>query len=445
MLTDIHSNQRQIAVIALFLSGLLNASITISVLSACVSVLLGQLLLSWALRRSEGRSEDKSMEWRDEMEAVNKIFDAVCTVLNGRTFEPPPLINICLLTEFNQKSGSHVVGGAIGEGHATRGCTRRKARHYLYYAVAASGLDVIQHTMLYSRYRTSSSISAAEDYIVPRHFVSVDEARKAIVVAIGGIYGSNSISAIISYLLSKEKCGNEQFAGGHAHGHMKRAAESQSTVPFHPPFVRLLRTIQAIKDHPGYSIVITGHGVGASIGSLLTKKVILMRRAPRDNVSEDGASEEENCGVEVSKVKVKVKCYAFGPCPVFRTEQESDEEWSNALECFVNGDDVVSRLCLYSAVNLKTEMVSDAEKKRILDERPKQLHIPRRKVHWLLAKEESLVYREQCEVKARGDRAKQYLSFVPERECVERIVVTEGCVGAHDIKSYKQAFAGLVE
>lgn len=448
----------------------------LSVISGCISVVLGQLLVSAAVRHAERRSEEEDeraervteerMAWFDAIQAVGKIVDSFTSSVMIR---PPPVRQVFLDTSLVR-----LLHKSLAESNFQR--AKRKApspeetlslgRHYLQYAFATygflllklcgvmdpsynpmvegtRGIDVAKYMLRLRDDQIVTSLLDGEAINVPRHFVALDEDRCSIVVA---IRGTNSISDVITDLL----CENEPFANGYAHSGMKNAAESL--------FTSLLPTLRSIlTKRPKYSIVVTGHSLGAGVAILLTK-VLLM----------NGFCD--------------VKCFAIAPCPVFGPMDKVDTEWSESLECFVNADDLVATLCLASARKLALEMerLSDMgvpieEKRRIANEHDanalqqlmskrsnrtrdpreeevEQLYIPTHHgVHWLIPANDDDPPRQAKETQREAQEhtppaflpQREYGSFIARAKMFERMHVTPGCVNAHFLNSYAGAFAGL--
>lgn len=456
-------------------------------------------------RAAAESAREQRIHWLDAIQAVGKIVDRFSSGLVA----PRTLATVFLDAGLARLLHAAILRRRlrIARNRArTRTDVLIAARRYLDFALATYGFILLKLLgVIHSDYNVAAEGSRPEDvarYIlripddhilhscldgeginVPRHFVALDTRTEAVVVA---IRGTNSISDIITDLI----CGNEPFVGGYAHAGMKSAAES-----LRASLLPVLRDVLTARPH--YSVVITGHSMGAGVAILLTKLLLM-----------DGF--------------VGVKCFAFAPCPVFGPMHRVDSEWSDALECFVHIDDLVSRLCLSSARRLALEMeqihnigLSHRERKNVInnqsailvedllrrnrqgvpDPREKevdQLYIPtHRGIHWLIPEEEEdddedytqrvaqtpsddeyddedaqemdrrVRQRARNERRQRADRfrrevAKQYLdepsayvptkrygSYIVRPRFFERILVTAGCVNAHFPNCYTAAIAGL--
>lgn len=444
-----------------------------TLLSGCVTVVVGQLLVSVGLRHTRRRSEEEGkraakahtdhMAWLDAIQAVGKIVETFSDGLRGPHSAKHIFLDTSLLRILHDScSESHLITATRKSPSQTDALVL--GRYYMDYALSTygfmllkllgvmdpsfnfmthgtRGVDVAQYMLRLRPDQILVSKLDGEGIRAPRHFVAVDEREKSIVVA---IRGTNSISDIITDLL----CDNEPFAGGYAHGGMKRAAESL--------YAAILPTLRsALAKYPSYIIAVTGHSLGAGVAILLTK-VLLM----------NGFTD--------------VKCYAIAPCPVFGPMHRVDSEWSDALECFVHHHDLVAKLCLASARNLALEMeridelqLTVPEKKQIVESRrverleklllrhQRQSRDPREKqveqlfipshhgIHWLIHDQDT----ESADTVSPG-REEEYLgqayipdaryaSYVVRPRLFRRILITPGCVSSHFPSSYTKAFAAL--
>lgn len=295
---------------------------------------------------------------------------------------------------------------------------------------------------------------------VPRHLVAVDDATRAVVVA---IRGTSSMADLITDLL----CEAAPFGAGFAHAGMRDAAAALLAA-----ITPTLRT--ALAARPGHSLVVCGHSLGAGVALLLTKMLLDTGLAP-------------------------VKCYAFAPCPVFGPRRRVDTDWSDSVECFVHHEDIVAQLCLSSARRLALEIeridalsLEPADRRRLdesADDRrrlavqidkqrraarrsdPREhvvqhLYIPTRTgVHWMLPDENEgegggwRFWRKRKPVRAedlfpdfpwsnwnipRANRpARKYSSYITDVSSFERLLVTPRSIASHFPSKYVSAFASL--
>lgn len=324
----------------------------LSILSGLLASASGQLLLHGVHKRERDREllecaeaetvQLQRMHWLDAIQAVGKIIDLFGKGM-GRSEGLDSMrcifldISLARLVHLSTLQRRLRIARTRPQ---TRMDVLEAGRHYLDFALASYGfillrltdiihpeydimvqgtrnVDVALHMLQLTQDDIIVSDLDGEEINVPRHFVAYDHSRQAIVVS---LRGTNSISDIITDLI----CGNEPFAGGYAHSGMKSCAETLRACL--KPILR-----SAFEHHPRYSLILTGHSLGAGVAILLTKLLLL-----------DGYS--------------NVRCYAFAPCPVFGPIHKVDTEWSDALECFVLADDMVATLCLSSARSLALEV-----------------------------------------------------------------------------------------
>lgn len=444
-----------------------------SLLGGCVTIVVGQVLVSAGLRRARRRDEEEDqraakahtdhMAWLDAIQAVGKIVETFSDGLRAPNSAKHVFLDTSLLRILHDSCSENYMLTAPKKAPSQTDALVL-GRYYCDYALSTygfvllkllgvmdpsfnfmmhgtRGVDVARYILRLRPDQILVSKLDGEGIRAPRHFVAIDDTQKSIVVA---IRGTNSISDVITDLL----CDNEPFAGGYAHGGMKRAAESLYTA--------ILPTLRsALAKYPTHVIAVTGHSLGAGVAILLTK-VLLMHGF------------------------TGVKCYAIAPCPVFGPMYKVDSDWSDALECFVHHHDLVAKLCLASARNLALEMeridqlqLTVDEKKQIIESRRterlekmlrrhqrvlrdprerqvEQLFIPtHRGVHWLMRDADKEIA-ENCASAQEEEYVGQayipetpYKSFIVQPRLFKRILITPGCVSAHFPSSYTKAFASL--
>lgn len=429
--------------------------------TGCASAILSQVLIMTIIRRNRKRTEDEDMlaqraiaermAWFDAIQAVGKIVDKF-----SNDFPTPAIqsvfVDASMLRMLHRSTAEDFLSTARSK-QISQADVLENGRHYLKYSIAtygflllsllglldesynvfvegSRGADVARYMLRLKEDDIIVSLLDGEGINVPRHFMAVDHTRKAIVVA---IRGTNSISDIITDLI----CENAPFAGGYAHSGMKSAAESLYT--------SLLPTLRAeLAKRPTFSLVVTGHSLGAGVAILLTKLLLMNGFA-------------------------YVKCYAIAPCPIFGPMHKVDLEWSDALECFVHENDLVSKLCLASARKLAVEMeylhqlpidlqekkaiikdheveklreVFDREKRIRIDPREnevEQLYIPTHHgIHWLIPDNEDLSSTENA-----TEKEISYGSYLVRPRIFDSILLTSNCIPNHFPQSYMRAFANL--
>lgn len=338
-------------------------------LGGMAATALSQVLITFALKRTRKRRErntvnanelaaQQRINWLDAIQAVGKIVDRFADGLGA------PETFASMRSIFLDVSLARLVHLSTLQRHVRTARIRptstadalARGRHYLDFALASYGYVLLRLTgVMHAEYDVTVEGMQGEDVArymlgldefddmvvshldgeeinIPRHFVALDHTYRAVVVS---IRGTNSISDIITDLI----CSNEAFATGYAHGGMKSSAEILCS--------SLLSTLHNLRErYPRYTLVTTGHSLGAGVAILLTKLLL-----------DAGFSD--------------VRCYAFAPCPVFGPLHRVDSEWSDALECFVHADDLVATLCLSSARGLALE-IERIDKKVDLDMKQKR-------------------------------------------------------------------------
>jgi pimeloyl-ACP methyl ester carboxylesterase len=294
---------------------------------------------------------------------------------------------------------------------------------YDMFAKGSHPIDVVLHQVGLDHDDLLLADLDGEHLGIPRHFVARDASTKSIVIT---VRGTSSLSDVIVDLL----CESAPFGNGYAHSGIKDAAYSL--------YYAILPTVlSALEENEGYKVVTVGHSLGAGVAILLTKILL-------DNGFKG------------------VKCYAISPPPVFGPMHAVDQAWSDALECFINEDDIVPRLSLQAARVLATEMedinkVQTPAPRQELptsssgglssvipqNSKPRQakshqifspLYIPTtRGVHWLLPHADA----------EEGDVDIRYRAVFASTSVFNRILVTPNCVTSHFPNRYMAAFNAL--
>jgi len=154
----------------------------------------------------------------------------------------------------------------------------------------------------------------------PKFILFLDHEIKTIVLAIRGTFSFKD--AIMDVV-----CADEPFLEGKAHKGILSGAEI---------ILGKVKDVisEAAREHPDYSLTITGHSLGAGAAELITMKLL---------------SEPDT----VPDIKdTKVKCVALAPPPVYQSEKSLKQEVVEAIDIFVNNFDCVPRLSLASVARL---------------------------------------------------------------------------------------------
>ena len=163
----------------------------------------------------------------------------------------------------------------------------------------------------------------------PCYFIAVDRAMKSVVVT---IRGTANFADVITDLV----CESVRFLGGHAHDGIKRGAERL--------FEETIKSVCSLLDkNPSYSLVVTGHSLGAGTSILLTMLYLAFQNGDLDNVRQVLPNKIGDCAIHR---RVNIKCYAFAPPPVFSSPDLLSRYPLDCFEVYINHSDVVPRLSL---------------------------------------------------------------------------------------------------
>ena len=148
----------------------------------------------------------------------------------------------------------------------------------------------------------------------PKFLLFLDHEIKSIVLAIRGTFSFKD--AIMDVV-----CADEDFLEGKAHKGILTGAEI---------ILEKVTDIisEAARDHPDYSLTVTGHSLGAGAAELITMKLL---------------SEPDT----IPEIK-DIRCVALAPPPVYQSEKSLSPEIAGAIDIFVNNVDCVPRLSLAS-------------------------------------------------------------------------------------------------
>jgi len=155
----------------------------------------------------------------------------------------------------------------------------------------------------------------------PRFALFLDHDTRSLVLAIRGTF---SLKDVVLDIL----CEDVPFLSGHAHSGILEGARRILERCGHMITASLML-------NPGYSLILTGHSLGAGSAELITMELLL------------GPARE------ILPPNTLVQCVALAPPPVFRPgEKDIGEEVKDAIEIYINNSDIVPRLSLASMAQL---------------------------------------------------------------------------------------------
>lgn len=189
-------------------------------------------------------------------------------------------------------------------------------------------LAISQHTGVFKEDIIDVKLSGIK-INCPCYFIAVDRANRSVVVT---IRGTANFADVITDLV----CESVSFLGGFAHDGIKRGAERL--------FESTIKTVCSLLDrNPTYSLVVTGHSLGAGTSILLTMMYLAFQSGEMDSIRNDLPNKAGECEI---KKGVPIQCYAFAPPPVFSSPNLLNKYPLGAIEVYINDRDIVPRLSL---------------------------------------------------------------------------------------------------
>ncbi|KAL1520992.1 hypothetical protein AB1Y20_022549 [Prymnesium parvum] len=151
------------------------------------------------------------------------------------------------------------------------------------------------------------------------HFVALDRAHAAVVLALRG-------TASLSDAFHDAVAFTHPFCGGHAHAGMARMARAVWAAAAEA-------VLELLAAHPTYTLVLTGHSLGAGTAALLT----LFLFHERGLRAQPGYAP----GGAFPPRRTPIKCFAFAPPPVFEPLAAAPAGSLEAVVAVVVGADCV--------------------------------------------------------------------------------------------------------
>lgn len=292
-----------------------------------------------------------NQEWKDCVIAIQHTIEKLDEQHKIKySFQYPLFVNLPLLCIYHRHQFDHHCSSLFLDEHETAEGLNVALR-YMRFASSAYGavymrflniikelpilpqtdidiLAICQHTGIPKEDLVDVKLSGIK-ITCPCYFIALDRAHKSIVVT---IRGTANFADVITDLV----CESVSFLEGYAHDGIKRGAEKL--------FEATIKTICSLLDrNPTYSVVVTGHSLGAGTSILLTMLYLAFQNGDLDNIRQYLPNKAGDCKI---RKNVPIKCYAFAPPPVFSSPNIDNKYPSDAIEVYINHRDIVPRLSL---------------------------------------------------------------------------------------------------
>ena len=155
-----------------------------------------------------------------------------------------------------------------------------------------------------------------DDEHCPKYAILADHETKSIVFS---VRGTHSLTDVVIDIV----CDDEDFLDGHAHRGILRGMKKVLKDSMDP-------LKQALSSHPGYSLVLTGHSLGAGTVQLMAMEIM------------------SNPKKYLPFSDTKVECVALAPPPVYRSVTPIPKAMKERLHIYINNQDCVPRMSLGS-------------------------------------------------------------------------------------------------
>jgi hypothetical protein len=194
----------------------------------------------------------------------------------------------------------------------------------------------------------------------PTFAVLLDHEHRSVVLVIRGTKDANDVLADIAgtsatFLGGKAHRGIARIAKMMITGHEARSPEHEAASDgSNSPLAGLIQAL--LDDHPEYVVEVTGHSLGAGIGSLVT-----MRLAELLKFGDAAQSRAERECLRLTRAGFPSRnsllhCWAF--CPPACVDPEMSARFKDHVTCFINGDDIVPRLSLFALHQMQSDFVA---------------------------------------------------------------------------------------
>ena len=234
------------------------------------------------------------------------------------------------LTEFTSWEDSLPTKSNITQEQLSRGkrfgnfalCTYSASRETETVKIAEK-MGVSPEEVLFVGFKTNN------EGLCPKFVVVVDNETNSIVLAIRGTLSPKDV-------LLDMVCEETTYLDGFTHKGILTGARNAWTEA-------CTSVVSALNMNPGFSLVITGHSLGAGVAVLITLELL---------IGESKSALPEG---------TDVRCIALAPPPVYRENKSIfsrglPESISDKIEIFINNHDCIPRMSLGSLTRLLTSM-----------------------------------------------------------------------------------------
>lgn len=185
----------------------------------------------------------------------------------------------------------------------------------------AETMEIEDHSdILYFRFKCDFAPKAR---YTPKFMILRDNASRQIVVCIRGTMSINDTIVDVC-------CEETPFLEGYAHSGMANCANQ--VLEKSAPMLR-----KALTENPDYGVMVVGHSLGGGCAQLMAMKLMLVG---------------ERIGCLPPNSSTKVKAYAIGPPPVYRSEEPLPAMFKDNMDILINNNDCVPRLSVATIARL---------------------------------------------------------------------------------------------
>ncbi|KAH9275482.1 hypothetical protein BASA83_002256 [Batrachochytrium salamandrivorans] len=199
--------------------------------------------------------------------------------------------------------------------------------HHNHQSLAFHANIPVEH-IIASSFLSPTTLEAPS-LIAPVHYVVVDHETKAVIVSLRGTLGISDI--VTDLTASYLHYTSPQGLDGYVHSGMFKSAQQISRSSVRDAVA------EALVGHPGYTLVLTGHSLGAGCAAILS--MLWSRRIKTPN-GRDKFVTNEDMGFPVRTID----CYVFGSPAIMSAELS--RSYKLLIHCFIFRNDVMPCLSL---------------------------------------------------------------------------------------------------